>query len=182
MDLKLATAKGPLPVIVRGDQRLRSQARPVSPAHIPSLQPLIEDLIATAKARDGVGIAAPQVANGLQLFVVMSKPNRRYPHAPVMPPTAMINPTILAHSEAQSQGWEGCLSVPGLRGLVPRYRRIEVAYLDRWGQPQRHSLEGFLARIFQHEYDHLQGVLFPDRVQASTDLVTEERYWQMVGR
>lgn len=166
------------PVIELGDARLRECAQPIVSVEDPRVQDLIEDLLATAVVKNGVGIAAPQVAAGLQLFIVASRPNPRYPHAPTMEPMAMINPRILSHSDEQVRGWEGCLSVPGLRGLVPRYRAIEVTYLDRHGQRSQQTLQDFVARIFQHEYDHLQGKVFLDRVEDPQDILTEVEYQQ----
>ncbi|NEZ61256.1 peptide deformylase [Leptolyngbyaceae cyanobacterium CCMR0082] len=163
-------------VIQLGDVRLRSQAQPIQHLDDPQLQQLIDDLLATAAAKNGVGIAAPQVAEGLQLFIVASRPNPRYPEAPTMEPIAMINPHILNHSDDQVKGWEGCLSVPGKRGFVPRYREIEVTYLDRDGHDHRQHLQDFVARIFQHEYDHLQGKVFLDRVEHPDDILTEAEY------
>lgn len=168
-------------VIELGDERLRSRAQPIHHIDDPQLQSLIDDLLATAVAKNGVGIAAPQIAQGLQLFIVASRPNPRYPQAPEMEPTAMLNPQLLSHSDEQVRGWEGCLSVPGQRGLVPRYGEIEVAYLDRYGQHHRQHLQGFVARIFQHEYDHLQGIVFLDRVLDPKDILTEAEYQQRFG-
>lgn len=163
-------------VIELGDMRLRSYASPIRHIAEPDLQSLIDDLLVTAAATNGVGIAAPQVAEGLQLFIVASRPNLRYPEAPTMEPTAMINPQILSHSDDRVKGWEGCLSVPGLRGLVPRYREIEVTYQDRYGHQHRRYLKDFIARIFQHEYDHLQGKVFLDRVEHPDGILTEVEY------
>ncbi|MEM6255429.1 MAG: peptide deformylase [Cyanobacteria bacterium P01_D01_bin.156] len=163
-------------VIELGDIRLRSQSRPIQDIDDPHLQQLIDDLLATASAKNGVGIAAPQVAESLQLFIVASRPNPRYPQAPTMEPTVMINPVICSHGDEVVKGWEGCLSVPGKRGLVPRYREIEVSYLDRFGQSHRQCLQDFVARIFQHEYDHLQGLVFLDRILESEDILTEEEF------
>ncbi|MEM8611644.1 MAG: peptide deformylase [Cyanobacteria bacterium P01_H01_bin.105] len=167
-------------VIELGDGRLRSQAEPIHHIDEPQLQCLIDDLLVTAAAKNGVGIAAPQLAEGLQLFIVASRPNLRYPRAPHMEPVAMLNPQILSHSEERIKGWEGCLSVPGQRGLVPRYREIEVIYLDRYGDSHRQYLQDFVARIFQHEYDHLQGKLFLDRIEHPDDLLTEAEYQKLV--
>ncbi len=168
-------------VIELGDVRLRASAKPVETVDDPQLQRLIDDLLATVSAKNGVGIAAPQVAEGLQLFIVASWPNLRYPHAPTMEPTAMINPRLLRHSDEQVKGWEGCLSVPGQRGLVPRYREIEVLYLDRHGHEQRRCYQDFIARIFQHEYDHLQGKVFLDRIESPEDLLSEAEYERRFG-
>ena len=140
------------------------------------LDRLIVDLIATADAANGVGIAAPQVAASMRLFIVASRPSPRYPHAPLMAPTAMINPEIIDRSGELVAGWEGCLSVPDTRGLVLRDRTIEVRYLTKSGALIQQELTGFVARIFQHELDHLDGILFPDRVANLADLITEAEY------
>ncbi len=168
-------------VIQLGDVRLRLQAQPIRDLSDPQLQGLIDDLLTTAADKNGVGIAAPQVAEGLQLFIVASRPNPRYPQAPTMEPVAMINPQILSHGDEQVKGWEGCLSVPGQRGLVPRYRQIEVNYLDRYGDEHRQCLQDFVARIFQHEYDHLQGKVFLDRVEHPDDILSEAEYQKRFG-
>ena len=122
------------------------------------------------------GAVASTKRDCLRVLVVASRPNLRYPHAPTMAPTVLINPSLVAASDDLELGWEGCLSVPGVRGRVPRHREIEVAYLDRQGQPQRRVWEGFVARIFQHEADHLEGILFTDRIQSETDLLSEDAY------
>jgi len=98
-----------------------------------------------------------------------------------MEPTALINPRIVAHSEERVGGWEGCLSVPGRRGWVRRYRQVEVAYLDRRGRQQRQEFSDFVARILQHEVDHLQGKVFLDRVESPEDVLDEQTYWQRQG-
>ena len=169
------------PVIELGDGRLRSHAQPVHHVEDLHLQRVIDDLLTTAAAKNGVGIAAPQVAVGLQVFIVASRPNPRYPQAPIMEPTAMINPQLLSHSDELVRGWEGCLSVPGRRGLVSRYREIEVAYQDRYGQFHRQYFQDFVARIVQHEYDHLQGKVFLDRIADPRDILTEAEYQQRFG-
>ncbi|MDJ0705210.1 MAG: peptide deformylase [Leptolyngbyaceae cyanobacterium MO_188.B28] len=165
-----------LRVIQLGNPNLRRRAQPVEHVQDERIQHLIDDLIATAQAANGVGIAAPQAAQCDRLFIMASRPNERYPHAPTMEPTAIINPRILAHSNDCVKGWEGCLSIPGIRGLVPRYREIEVKYIDRWGDLQQGCFTDFIARIFQHEYDHLEGRVFLDRVESTQDLMTEQEY------
>jgi peptide deformylase len=145
----------------------------------PQIDGLIADLIATAHAANGVGIAAPQVAASIRLFIVASRPSPRYPYAPTMEPTAMIDPEIVDRSGDLVAGWEGCLSVPGVRGLVLRDSTIEVKYLTKHGDLIQQELTGFVARIFQHELDHLDGILFPDLVLNSTDLITEAEYLKM---
>lgn len=164
-----------------GNPILRQQAQAVDEVHDQQLQQLIDDLMLTAKNLNGVGIAAPQVSASCRLFIVASRPNIRYPDAPTMEPIAMINPHIVAHTNEKVKGWEGCLSVPGVRGLVPRYKTITVEYCDRTGQLQQQELTDFVARIFQHELDHLDGILFPDRVESEQDLFTEAEYQKLIA-
>ncbi|MBD2254428.1 peptide deformylase [Nostoc parmelioides] len=169
-----------LPIIQLGNPTLRQKAAWVENIHDATIQQLIDDLIATVAKANGVGIASPQVAQSYRLFIVASRPNPRYPHAPEMEPTAMINPKIVGNSTDIVKGWEGCLSVPGIRGLVPRYQAIEVEYTDRYGNLQKQTLTDFVARIFQHEFDHLDGVLFIDRVESNLNIITEEEYQKLV--
>ncbi|CCQ50848.1 peptide deformylase [Crocosphaera watsonii WH 8501] len=157
-----------------GNPILRQQAQLVQDLTDQKLQQLMDTLLTTARDANGVGIAAPQVSQSYRLFVVCSHPNPRYPDAPMMDPTIMINPRIISHNDEIVKGWEGCLSVPGVRGLVPRYKVITVEYLDRYGKLQQQKLKDFVARIFQHELDHLNGILFIDRVDKSEDLVDQE--------
>lgn len=169
-----------LEIIQLGNPLLRSKAQIVEDVQARRIQKLIDSLVATVKQANGVGIAAPQVAQQDRLFIVASRPNPRYPNAPEMSPTAMINPKILAHSTEVIQGWEGCLSIPGIRGLVPRYQAIEVEYTDRDGGLQKQELTDFVARIFQHELDHLDGIVFLDRLESTRDIVTEQEYQKRI--
>lgn len=163
-----------------GDPVLRRKAGPVYNVHDDRIQNLIDNLIATVMDTNGVGIAAPQVGESDRLFIIASHPNPRYPTAPEMQPTAMINPRILAHSEELVKDWEGCLSIPGIRGLVPRYQAIEIEYVDREGKKQTQELTDFVARIFQHETDHLDGIVFLDRLESTQDIMTEQEYQKQV--
>ena len=169
-----------LQIIQLGDPALRSQAQVVDNIRDERIQKLVDDLIATVGLANGVGIAAPQVAESYRLFIVASRPNPRYPKAPVMEPTATINPRIIAHSTEVVKGWEGCLSIPGIRGSVPRYQAIEIEYTDRDGKLQKQELTDFVARIFQHEYDHLDGIVFLDRLESTQDIITEQEYQKRV--
>ncbi|PZV05866.1 MAG: peptide deformylase [Leptolyngbya sp.] len=179
----------PLAVIELGNPRLRRVAEVIpvksdSPlAPLPQqIQTLIDQLLLTVKQSNGVGIAAPQVGESVRLFIVASRPNPRYPNAPEMTPTAMINPRIVAHSPETEKGWEGCLSVPGIRGLVPRHTTIQVEYTGQDGTLYQQTLTDFVARIFQHELDHLDGVVFLDRVETTHDLISEREYQtQIIG-
>lgn len=167
-------------ILQLGDPVLRQKASFVENINDEHIQKLIDDLIATVVEANGVGIAAPQVAQSCRLFIVASRPNPRYPNAPEMEPTAMINPKIIAHSTEIVKGWEGCLCVPGIRGFVPRYQEIEVEYTDRNGKLQKQKLTDFIARIFQHEYDHLDGIVFLDRLESTVDIITEQEYKKQV--
>jgi peptide deformylase len=169
-----------LPVIELSNPILRQKASFVENIHHQRIQKLIDNLMATVAKANGVGIAAPQVTESSRLFIVASRPNPRYPNAPEMEPTAMINPSILAHSTEVVKGWEGCLSIPGIRGLVPRYETIEVEYIDRNGKPQKQEFTDFGARIFQHEHDHLDGIVFLDRLESTVDIITEQEYQKLV--
>ena len=159
-----------------GNPVLRQQAQSIEDINDPQIQTLIDDLIATVNQANGVGIAAPQVAQSYRLLIVASHASSRYPDAPTMEPTAMINPRIISQSSEVVKDWEGCLSIPGIRGLVPRYQSIEVEYTSRDGNLQRQELTDFIARIFQHEYDHLNGIVFLDRVESAQELMTEQEY------
>ncbi|WP_017316492.1 peptide deformylase [Mastigocladopsis repens] len=169
-----------LPIIQLGAPILRQKATLVENINDEPIQKLIDDLMATVAKANGVGIAAPQVAQSCRLFIVASRPNPRYPNAPEMEPTAMINPKIIAHSTEVVKGWEGCLCIPGIRGLVKRYQAIEVEYTDRNGKLQKQELTDFVARIFQHEYDHLDGIVFLDRLESTLDIITEQVYQKQV--
>ncbi|MEL6554957.1 MAG: peptide deformylase [Cyanobacteria bacterium J06621_11] len=159
-----------------GNPVLRSPTLPIENIQDAAIQGLIDDLIETAIQTNGVGIAAPQVSQSLQLFIVASRPNLRYLHAPVMTPTPMINPEILSFSDEKVLDWEGCLSVPGLRGQVLRSREIEVRYTDRQGKIQQKVFTDFVARIIQHEFDHINGKVFLDRVVSTQDLMSDAEY------
>ncbi len=137
---------------------------------------LADDLLETMLGANGVGIAAPQVGASRSIFVVASRPNPRYPDAPSMEPLVVINPEIVERSGEIARGWEGCLSIPGLRGIVPRHRRIVARFRTVGGEQVEREFVDFVARIFQHEDDHLRGLVFLDRLESSRDLVTEKEY------
>jgi peptide deformylase len=164
-----------------GNPILRLKALPVSQITDTQLFELIDSLITTANRANGVGIAAPQVSQSYRLFIVASRPSDRYPYAPEMQPTAMINPQIIDHNDKIVSDWEGCLSVPGIRGLVPRYQQIEVEYTNREGKLEHRVLTDFVARIFQHELDHLDGKLFIDRITNEEDIYTEAEYQSIIS-
>lgn len=172
-----------LPIAMLGDPILRQPAQDVVDINDPKIQELIDDMIYTCQQVDGVGIAAPQVFRSLRLFIMASKPSARYPHAPLMEPMALINPVLEAALPASNNlelGWEGCLSIPGIRGRVQRYKSIDVSFLDRYGNRHERIFEGFLARIFEHELDHLHGLVFLDQI-ASHDIIVESEFQKLVA-
>jgi peptide deformylase len=152
-------------ILKMGDPRLLRIAQPVAAFDTPELHALIADMFDTMAAANGAGLAAPQIGVDLQLVIFGFSKNDRYPEAPPVPRTVLINPRITPLSDAMEDGWEGCLSVPGLRGVVPRHARIRYAGSDALGQPIEREAEGFHARVVQHECDHLIGMLYPMRVR-----------------
>jgi peptide deformylase len=159
-----------------GAKVLRLQAQPVTDVHSDEIRQIIVAMHTTLASTQGVGIAAPQISESLQIMIVASRPTVRYPNAPFMPPTVMINPRFQALSEHKEKGWEGCLSVPSIRALVPRYTAIKIHYLNEQGDEQTAELDGFVARVFQHELDHLQGKVFLDSVESNQDIFAESEY------
>lgn len=163
-------------IALLGHPVLRATAPAVERVPDPGVSALAADLLVTLEASGGVGIAAPQVYESTRVLVVASRPNARYPGAPSMPPVVLVNPELVWASEAVEEGWEGCLSIPGLRGLVPRAAKVGVRYLDLAGAPAEVEFEGFAARIFQHELDHLNGLFFTDRITDNKNLVNDQEY------
>jgi len=153
------------PILKMGDPRLLRIAQPVQRFDTPELHALVEDLLDTMRAADGAGLAAPQIGVDLAVVIFGFDKLERYPDAPAVPQTVLINPTITPLSDEEEEGWEGCLSVPGLRGVVPRFARIRYTGFDQWGAPIEREAEGFHARVVQHECDHLVGKLYPMRVR-----------------
>ena len=148
-----------------GDPRLLQPAAPVTAFATPELAALIEDMFDTMAAHGGVGLAAPQIGVGLQVVIFGFEHSERYPDAPPVPCTILLNPVIIPLSVESEEGWEGCLSVPGLRGMVPRATRIRYTGFTPEGESIERFAEGFHARVVQHECDHLAGVLYPMRVR-----------------
>jgi peptide deformylase len=165
-----------------GQSVLRTPAAPVPLPASPAVRTLVDEMLATMQHASGVGIAAPQIFESLSLFIVASRPNPRYPNAPHMAPEVVVNPEILERSEEVEKGWEGCLSIPGIRGEIPRPSRIRVRYYTLDALPVEREFEGFVARVFQHEEDHLRGIVFLDRVESSRDLITEKEFQAMLSR
>ncbi|MCU0955899.1 MAG: peptide deformylase [Hydrogenophaga sp.] len=156
-------------ILKMGDPRLLAKARRVEAFDTPQLHQLIADMEETMAAANGAGLAAPQIGVDLQVVIFgTGATNPRYPDAPVVPKTVLLNPVITPLGTEEEEGWEGCLSVPGLRGVVPRWRRIRYQGVDVKGHPIDREAEGFHARVVQHECDHLMGVLYPMRVRDFT--------------
>jgi peptide deformylase len=153
-------------ILKMGDVRLLRVAQPVTAFNTPELQALLKDMDDTMQAAHGAGLAAPQIGVDLQVVVFGSgEVNPRYPDAPVVPYTVLINPVLMPLGDEEEEGWEGCLSVPGLRGVVPRFKRLRYQGFDPYGQTIDRTVEGFHARVVQHECDHLRGLLYPMRVR-----------------
>jgi len=166
-----------------GHPTLRTPARAVAKEHIntPQMQQFIEDMVETMYEYEGVGLAAPQVHISMQIAVIEVQENRRYPGEGPIPLTVLINPKILSSSKKQLTDWEGCLSIDGLRGQVPRAESLEVEAYNRKGEKVRFEARGFFARVIQHECDHLAGRVFLDRMPdlaTLTHLQEFVRYWQ----
>jgi peptide deformylase len=156
-------------ILKMGDARLLRVAQPVTTFNTPELRTLLQDLNDTMQAANGAGLAAPQIGVDLQVVVFGSgEINPRYPEAPVVPYTVLINPILTPLGDEQEEGWEGCLSVPGLRGVVPRFKHLRYQGFDPLGQPIDRTVDGFHARVVQHECDHLMGMLYPMRVRDFT--------------
>lgn len=148
-----------------GDPRLLQAARPVERFDTSELHSLIRDMEDTMRALDGAGLAAPQIGVGLQVVIFGVELNPRYPDAEPVPHTVLINPVLTPVGDEIAEDWEGCLSVPGMRGLVPRYRRLRYEGRDQYGQPIDRTVSDFHARVVQHECDHLSGILYPMRIR-----------------
>jgi peptide deformylase len=153
------------PILRMGDPRLLQPSAPVREFGTPALLELIGDMEQTMRAADGAGLAAPQIGVMLRVVIFGSAGTPRYPDADPVPYTVLINPKLKALRGGKDEEWEGCLSVPGMRGLVPRYRRLRYRGTDQWGQAIDRTVQGFHARVVQHEVDHLDGVLYPTRIK-----------------
>jgi len=151
-----------------GDARLRQEAEPVSNFGSAELLALLADMRDTMQALNGAGLAAPQIGAGLRLVIFGVQPNSRYPEAESVPETVLINPVVTPLGEQLEEAWEGCLSVPGMRGLVPRHTRLRYRGFDELGQRIDRTVDGFHARVVQHECDHLDGILYPQRIEDMT--------------
>ena len=164
-------------VLRMGDPRLLRIAQPVKKFNTPELDHLVTDMLDTMRHLDGVGLAAPQIGVDLRLVIFGFEHSERYPDAPEVPFTVLINPVLMPLSKEEEDGWEGCLSVPGLRGWVSRFKRLRYTGFDQRGKKIDRSVEDFHARVVQHECDHLDGILYPMRVKDFTKFgFTEELF------
>ncbi len=158
---------------------LRLQAQAVTDFQDDEIQQIIKTLQDTLATTQGVGIAAPQISISKRIIIIASRPTSRYPSAPLMEPTVMINPAFQALSDTREKDWEGCLSIPGIRALVPRYKEILINYTNQHGVLVESKLTGFVARVFQHEFDHLEGKVYLDRVEDNRDIFAESEYFKI---
>jgi len=156
------------PILKMGDPRLLRVAEPVTQFDTPELHRLISGMFETMTAANGAGLAAPQIGVNLQLVIFGFKSNPRYPDAPVVPETVLLNPVLTPLSDETDEAWEGCLSVPGMRGLVPRWSSLRYEGVDQFGNRICREVDGFHARVVQHECDHLNGILYPMRIRDMT--------------
>lgn len=169
-----------LPVVKMGNQQLATPSLPVEDFQDNTLVQIIQDMHDTMQAKNGVGIAAPQIGYNLRIMLFGFEFNPRYPNEKPVPITLLINPRIEFLSDEMVDGWEGCLSVPGLRGLVPRHQHIRYQGYDSKGQIINRIAEGFHARVVQHEYDHLEGILYPRRIKDMQYFGYEEELQSLI--
>ncbi|MDP9010767.1 MAG: peptide deformylase [Pseudomonadota bacterium] len=155
-------------VLKMGDPRLLALSEPVGEFATPKLENLLTDMRDTMRHLNGAGLAAPQIGVGLRVVIFGFEENPRYPEADPVPFTVLINPQLTPLDDVQEEGWEGCLSVPGMRGLVPRYRDLRYTGFDAAGNPIDRTVKDFHARVVQHEVDHLDGILYPRRIRDLT--------------
>ena len=151
-----------------GDPRLLEVAEPIRMFQTPELESLLADMRDTMRSLNGAGLAAPQIGVGLRLVIFGMEANPRYPDEDAVPYTVLINPVLTAVDDTLEEGWEGCLSVPGMRGLVPRYKHLRYTGVDALGEPIDRTVSDFHARVVQHEVDHLDGILYPRRIRDLT--------------
>ncbi len=163
-----------------GEKILRLKAKKVKDIKSDEIQKIVSIMLETLKKSNGVGLAAPQISISKQIMIISSKPNIRYPNAPIMKDFILINPKIIKTSKKKNKDWEGCLSIPGIRTKVPRYNKIKVKYKTLENKKKTIVFKDFIARIFQHEYDHLIGLAYIDRVKSNKDIISEEVYFKTI--
>jgi peptide deformylase len=163
-------------IIQLGNPLLRRISEDVTDVQSAETKALIADMQTTLAGTQGVGIAAPQIGEAKRIIIIASRPTPRYPNAPDMHPTVMINPKFAPVMNIKEKDWEGCLSIPGIRARVPRFTHIKIDYLDETGSKMTNELSDFIARVFQHEYDHLEGRVYLDSIETTYDIMTEMEY------
>lgn len=163
-----------------GHPVLRQQAEKIDIKHIDQVSHIIESMQQILSTSMGVGLAAPQIFHSISIIMIASRPSERYPSAPLMDPVVMINPHFTSLSDSTKKEWEGCLSIPSIRALVPRYTDIDISYIDIQGNQQTLLATDFIARVFQHEYDHLNGLVFLDRVENNQDIISELEFHKLM--
>jgi len=168
-------------IVQLGAEVLRRKARLIDDFACPKFQQLLATMRHLMLESHGVGIAAPQVGMSVQVIIIASRPTARYPQAPEMEPVIMVNPRFEILDDSRSKDWEGCLSVPGIRALVPRYRSLRVDFQNASGLACQMQLDDFPARVFQHEFDHLQGLVYLDRVESNRDIVSESEFFKRIA-
>jgi peptide deformylase len=165
-------------VLRMGDPRLLQVAEPVTEFNTAELDGLIQDMFDTMAALDGAGLAAPQIGVSKRLVIFGVEANPRYPEVEPVPTTILINPQLEALAKDMDEAWEGCLSVPGMRGLVPRYTQLRYSGYDQYGKHFTREVNGFHARVVQHEYDHLDGILYPRRIRDMINFGFEDELFK----
>ena len=163
-----------------GSSILRQQALRVEDVQSDKMREIIDNMLNILSESNGVGLAAPQIFESVCIIVIASRPSERYPLAPEMEPVVMINPEFEVLSQEIEKDWEGCLSIPEIRALVPRFVKLKITYLDCQGVRQEMIAENFIARVFQHEYDHLQGLVYLDRVENNKDIISEVEFQKLM--
>ncbi len=164
-----------------GDAVLREIAKPIDDFSCAEFKLLLSNLQNKMQEANGVGIAAPQLGISQQIVIIASRPTPRYPNAPLIEPIVMINPSFTIVDDTTHKDWEGCLSVPGIRALVPRFKAIEVSYQTPLGEVRKIGLTDFPARVFQHEFDHLLGMVYLDRVENNRDIIAESEFFKRIA-
>jgi peptide deformylase len=168
-------------IIQLGDKILREEARSIDDFTCTKFQEFVADMQSVMLEANGLGIAAPQLGKSWRIIIVAPRPTIRYPNVPEMPVLTMVNPSYEIIDDSLNKDWEGCLSIPGIRALVPRYRAVKVNYRNQQGDAAEITLEDFPARIFQHEYDHLQGMVYLDRVVNNQDIISESEFYKLIA-
>ena len=169
------------PIAQLGAEVLRLQASRIDDFTCAKFHSLIETMQQLMLQENGVGIAAPQLGESFQILIIASRPTPRYPQAPAMAPIVMVNPEVRVTDDTLVKDWEGCLSIPGIRALVPRANAVYVSYQNPNGDHYKLDLQGFPARVFQHEYDHLIGKVYLDRVENNRDIVSESEFFKLLA-